>query len=91
MTAGRSWPALVEEQAMEKPMKDAWCAAMKVVPSRWRVEFCRFMERGEASEEFLAFLEQDVRCQEACELILRSDQAFSRALAPDLEEARLNQ
>lgn len=61
--------------------RPAWCAAMKLVPSRFRADFCRFIEEGEANDEFLKALERDPRCRQACEIMFRSDALFSQALA----------
>ena len=57
------------------------CEALRLVPAEWRGEFCKFMEDGEASGPFLAFLEQDEACRRACEMVLRSDRPTARATA----------
>jgi hypothetical protein len=59
----------------------SWCAAMKLVPEPWRMDFCRFIEEGEASDEFIAFLEQDQQCRNACEMVLRADQEMVQVIA----------
>jgi hypothetical protein len=54
--------------------KASWQEALKLVPPCWRIEFARFLEEGEASDKFLAFLGQDADCRQACELVLRADE-----------------
>ena len=66
--------------------KASWCEVMKLVPACWRADFCRFIEEGEASDRFLAFLEEDERCRRACEMVLRADEAMVRLLAEAVPE-----
>ena len=65
---------------MSQTQQTAWCEALKLVPARWRGEFCRFIEEGEAGDEFLAFLEQDAGCRRACEMVLRADDEMARLI-----------
>jgi hypothetical protein len=52
---------------------------LHLVDSRWHGDFVRFIETGDASEEFLAFMDRDPDCQRAVET------AFSQQAA-DFEE-----
>lgn len=65
---------------MSQTQKAVWCESLKLVPAKWRGEFCRFVEEGEASDEFLAFLQQDVDCRRACEIVFRSDEELGRII-----------
>ena len=66
---------------MSQSEKTSWCAALKLVPARWRADFTQFIEDGEASEGFLDFLAQDADCRQACEMVLRADQDMAWLLA----------
>lgn len=50
-----------------------YCEALKLVPREWRGEFTRFVDEGEASAEFLAYLDTSDDCQQAIETVLRAD------------------
>jgi hypothetical protein len=63
----------------------SWCKALKLVAEEWRTEFCRFIEQGEASAEFMFFLEHDEKCRQACERILRADRGMAQAIAIAVE------
>src|SRR5689334_7329140 len=65
----------------------AWCEALNMVPEEWRTEFCRFVEDGDASEHFIAFLQQDAACRRACEIVLRADQQMARVISMAIEDA----
>jgi hypothetical protein len=56
------------------------CEALKSVPVRWRAEFIRLLEEGEAGGDFLSFLEQDEKCRLACEAVLRADEATAQLI-----------
>jgi hypothetical protein len=62
-----------------------WCDVLKVIPAKWRGQFCRFVEEGEASDEFMAFLADSSECRHACERILRVDRATSQMIAAAME------
>ena len=47
--------------------------ALNLVPMMWIPEFTRFVEEGEASDEFMDFFRDDANCQRAFETILKSD------------------
>ncbi len=66
----------------------SWCAAMKLVPEEWRMEFCRFIEDGDASAEFIVFLEQDRQCRRACEMVLRADVEMAQLIGYVVESER---
>jgi hypothetical protein len=61
--------------------KAPWHQALKLVPARWRIDFVRFLEEGEANDDFLAFLVEDANCRQACELVLRADQEMAIIIA----------
>jgi hypothetical protein len=56
------------------------CEALQFVPVRWLADFVQFVEEGEASDEFLAFLECNAECVRACEIVLRADNPISWVL-----------
>lgn len=56
------------------------CEALKYVPVQWRADFVRFTEDGEASDQFLAFLEQSADVRRACEMVLDADFKTTRLL-----------
>jgi hypothetical protein len=58
-----------------------FCEALKLVPRQWRGEFTRFVDEGEASAEFLAYLDQDGDCRQACEMVFRADNFTAEVLA----------
>jgi hypothetical protein len=60
--------------------------AMKTVSAKWWAEFQRFVQCGEASEEFLAFLEQSEECRAACDAILEADDGMSAIIELAQEE-----
>ena len=47
--------------------------ALKKIPQEWHAEFITFIDTGEASKEFLAYLENSKECSDACEMVLRAD------------------
>lgn len=51
-------------------MEDVAISVMQLVAPRFRAEFLQFIEAGEASAEFLAYLDRDEDCQDAIELAL---------------------
>lgn len=55
------------------------------VPARYRAEFSRFLDSGEASPEFLAFLDSDSDCQKLVDLAMTQQaselRGFVQALA----------
>jgi hypothetical protein len=57
-----------------------WCEALELVPMQWQADFIRFIEDGEASGEFFAFLESDAECRRACEMAFRADHAILRLI-----------
>ena len=57
------------------------CEVLKLVPAHWRGDFCQFVEEGEASKDFMEFLEQDSDCRRACEMVLRADRLTARLIA----------
>lgn len=58
-----------------------WCDALRLVPARWRAAFCQFIDEGEASEDFLAYLAADENCRQACEIVLRADKEMTAVFA----------
>jgi hypothetical protein len=54
------------------------------VPEQWRVEFLRFVETGNASEDFLAFLDRDVASQEAVDAVFERQAQVLEDLARGL-------
>lgn len=60
------------------PERGSLCEALKYVPVEWRADFVRFTEDGEASDQFLAFLEQSADVRRACELVLDADRKTTR-------------
>lgn len=58
------------------------CLSMlDLVPLRWWTEFKRFVQEGEASNEFLEFYETSEACQKAFDLVLRQDPVMKALLA----------
>lgn len=57
----------------------------KLVNPHWQGAFLRFIESGEAEEDFLAYLDQDEDCQKAVDLAFTAQAAtfedFARALS----------
>jgi hypothetical protein len=51
----------------------SWCETLRLVPVQWRADFVRFIEEGEASQEFITFLEDNTDCRSACEQAFRAD------------------
>jgi hypothetical protein len=58
---------------MSKNEVGSLCEAMRAVPTQWQAEFVRFVEEGEGSDEFIAFLEHDAPARSACEMALQND------------------
>jgi hypothetical protein len=58
---------------MSENQISSWCETLRLVPVRWRADFVRFVEEGEASEEFIALLEHNTDCRTACEQAFRAD------------------
>src|SRR4029078_7259932 len=62
---------------------------LSLVPEFWREQFVHFVSSGDASEEFLAFLDKDPKTQEAVEMAfaaqVRSFEKFARHLNADAE------
>lgn len=54
------------------------------VPDAWRKEFVRFVESGDASDEFLDFLDSDPACQEVVEEAFAQQAAAFERLAAEL-------
>lgn len=65
---------------------------VNLVQAEWREEFRRFIETGDASESFLAFLDTDVQCQKLIErafaLQLADLDDFANALDGRREDAK---
>ena len=58
-----------------------WNEAIRLIPMKWRAEFCCFMDDGKASPEFLRFLDSSPNAQKACELICRNDEFMRQVLS----------
>jgi hypothetical protein len=62
---------------------------LSMVPEIWHEQFVHFVSSGDASEEFLAFLDKDPKTQEAVEMAftaqVRSFEKFARHLNADVE------
>ena len=58
-----------------------WCEAFKLVPRHLRMEFMRFIEEGEASEDFLSLLGSSPEYRQACELVFRADTDMAAVIA----------
>jgi hypothetical protein len=61
-----------------------WCEITDIVQQtdplvddRWRKEFWDFVQTGDATPEFLAYLQSSADAQKACEIVLRSDHEFA--------------
>lgn len=59
---------------------DVKIEALKLISPEWRGDFVTFIETGEGSPEFLAYLNQSPAAQQACDLVLRGDRLLSEAL-----------
>lgn len=57
------------------------------VESRWRGEFLRFIETGEADDKFLEYLNRDKAGQEAVEMAFNAQAAAFEGLADELKKA----
>lgn len=57
------------------------------IEPRWRQEFLRFIETGDASEEFLTYMDQDPACQAAVEAAFSEQAAAFESLSRDLRTA----
>jgi hypothetical protein len=53
----------------------------------WHQEFLRFIETGDASEEFLTYMDQDPACQAAVEAAFSEQAAAFESLSRDLRTA----
>jgi hypothetical protein len=67
------------------------CEALKLVPAQWRADFVKFVEDGEGSDKFLAFLEENADCRRACEQVLRADRAVLPILDLAMEPRRADE
>jgi len=58
---------------------------LEQVPARYRTEFSKFLDAGEASPEFLAFLDSDSDCQKLVDIAMTQQaselRGFVKALA----------
>lgn len=44
---------------------------LKLVDPKWHAEFLKFVDSGEASEEFLKYADTDIGCQKAIEIVMK--------------------
>lgn len=65
-------------------------AVIESVTPQWRVAFREFVETGEASEEFLAFIDRDPDCQAALERAFDIKLAGLEALGEALKRQATN-
>lgn len=54
----------------------------------WRLDFVRFVETGEASEEFCDYMDSDEKCQQAIERLLGAHSELLTPLVMELDQAR---
>lgn len=57
------------------------------VEPRWHQEFLKFIDTGDASEEFLTYMDQDPSCQAAVETAFSEQAAAFEELSRDLRTA----
>lgn len=67
-----------ERAAAEARRKERDVKINALVPPEHRADFCEFVSRGKASDEFLKFLETDKKCQEAVALCLDAQSEILR-------------
>ncbi len=46
---------------------------LALVDKKWAKEFVSFVESGDASDEFFAFLDSNADCQRAVDMVLRNE------------------
>lgn len=59
---------------------------LNAVPAKWRPEFRLFVQYGEASDAFFAFLERNTEVLAACEEILNADEGMRLIVRSAIEE-----
>lgn len=59
-------------------------SVLEMVAPQWRDPFRAFVRRGEASPEFLAYLEEDARAREAVAVVFEAQASAWEALARNL-------
>ncbi|HEX7678857.1 MAG TPA: hypothetical protein VF713_12080 [Thermoanaerobaculia bacterium] len=63
--------------------------ALKLVPEKWREDFKRFLQTGNASPEFLDYLDNDQHGQQAVEIALKAESSAFETLAETVRPAIL--
>lgn len=58
---------------------------LEMVSPEWRHAFLRFVETGEAEEDFLSYLDQDTQCQEAVEAAFNRQAEGFEGMATELK------
>lgn len=61
-------------------------AALGLIDPRWARDFVSFVETGEASDEFIAFLDASKECQHAVDMVLEQESARVARVAKLLRE-----
>jgi hypothetical protein len=64
--------------------RDEWLGR---VEPKWHKEFLQFVETGDASEEFLTYMDRDPSCQQAVEAVFSEQAAAFESLSRDLRAA----
>lgn len=57
------------------------------IEPKWHKEFLRFVETGDASEEFLTYMDRTPACQQAVEAVFSEQAAAFETLSRDLRAA----
>ena len=60
--------------------------ALALVDSKWARDFVSFVETGEASDEFIAFLDTSTDCQRAVDMVLEQESGKVARVAQLLRE-----
>jgi hypothetical protein len=60
--------------------------ALALVDSKWAKDFVSFVETGEASDEFIAFLDTSKECQRAVDMVLEQESGKVARVAQLLRE-----
>ena len=60
--------------------------ALALIDSKWARDFVSFVETGEASDEFIAFLDTSKDCQRAVDMVLEQESGKIARVARLLRE-----